>query len=131
MKADPIRGAILYFLIGFIALFQSLYYTYVHYELLFLPWIFFGIFLLIYGAFLLVRRYINVLRLITAILIIIMWINFFNFPIPSNVNPLVNYVLLIPITIFLILAAYYTPKEWKKYEKNTSNLLYTTHIFKY
>jgi len=72
---------------------------------------------MICGAFLLLRRYINVLRLIAAILIIIMWITFFTLPIPSNVNPLVGYILIVLITIGIILLTHSTPKEWKKYEK--------------
>jgi uncharacterized membrane protein len=73
--------------------------------------------MIIYGAFLLLRRYINVLRLITAILIIIMWITYFTLPIPSIVNPLVGYILIVIITIGIILLTYSTPKEWKKYKK--------------
>lgn len=117
MRKDLKNRVILFFCLGFLLLPQNIVYMYIDNEILYLPWIFLGIFMIIYGAFLLLRRYINVLRLITAILIIIMWITYFTLPIPSIVNPLVGYILIVIITIGIILLTYSTPKEWKKYKK--------------
>lgn len=83
-----------------------------NYEILFFLGIFIAIFIMTYGAFLLLRRHINVLRLITAILIIIMWITYFTQPISPNTNPLLYYIAIVLYTILIISLTYYTPKEW-------------------
>ncbi|MGV8143225.1 MAG: hypothetical protein ACP5OJ_01250, partial [Methanothermobacter sp.] len=84
---------------------------------LFILGIFTSIFLMIYGAFLLLRRHINVLRLIAAVFIVIMWITYFTQPLYSNTDQLFDYILIVLYSIIIILITFYTPKEWKKYEK--------------
>ncbi len=117
MRKDLKNGVILLFLMDFYVLFQSIYYMYNNNEILFILGIFTSIFLMIYGAFLLLRRHINVLRLIAAVFIVIMWITYFTQPLYSNTDQLFDYILIVLYSIIIILITFYTPKEWKKYEK--------------
>lgn len=117
MRKDLKNRVILFFLMGFYVLFQSLYYTYIRNEILFFLGIFIAIFIMVYGAFLLLRRHINVLRLIAAVFIVIMWITYFTQPLYSNTDQLFDYILIVLYSIIIILITFYTPKEWKKYEK--------------
>mgnify|MGYP006962798115 CR=1 FL=1 len=122
MKNQPKSGIIGTMLLGFITLFQSILYSSLFQSFNFYCEIFLltGIFLIIWAVFELYRRHINLLRLIAAIIIVIMWIAFFTLPLPSYVNPLFDYVFIVFFTICIILLTHSTPKEWKKYEKNTS-----------